>query len=199
MQKSSKNTPQNIQNTTEFTKTNRRKSSENTPQNTRNHQKLWKLGQEGGRSSKFASQTPQNTKMIRKWRPRGDPWVPPRDPKIAKIVIKKNQTFIIFPNPVRERFLTILNPKMEPNWVKNEVSERTTRGKIKKTQNPKFAILSTKNTYFSKSKNMQNWEKPQKMHAENEAHTKVTLQKRFFMILPQFWDPPETLKAPKSS
>ena len=37
------------------------------------------------------------------------------------------------------------------------------------------------------------------MHAENEALTKVTLQKRFFMILPPFWDPPGTLKSPKNS
>ena len=35
------------------------------------------------------------------------------------------------------------------------------------------------------------------MHAKNEAPTKVTLQKRFFMILRLFWDPPETLKSQK--
>ena len=44
---------------------------------------------------------------------------------------------------------------------------------------------------------MQNWEKRQKMHAENEARTKVTLQKRFFMILRQFWDPEITKKQSK--
>ena len=63
----------------------------------------------------------------------------------------------------------------------------------------KFAIPSTKNTYFSRSKSMQNWQKPRKMHAKNEARTKVTLQKRFFMILPPFWSSQGSLKWPKKS
>ena len=135
---------------------NNEKSSKKTPENSPNRQKSCKLAPEGACRSKFASQTPKSAKMARKWCPRGDPLDPQRDPKIAKIIKKSNQKFIIFPNPVRDRILTILDPKIKPKWVQNEVSESTTRGKIQKRKNLKFAILSTKNTYFSRSENMQN-------------------------------------------
>ena len=175
------------------------KSSKNTPQDTQNHAKSAKLGQEGACRRKVASWIPKKRKWSDNGAPEGTPGTPQGTPKSPKSWKKSNQKFIIFPNPVRERILTILDPKIELKWVQNEVSESRGRGNSKKRKNLKFAIPSTKNTYFSRSENMQNWEKPQKMHAENEARTKVTLQKRFFMILPPFWSSQGSLKSPKSS
>ena len=146
---------------------------------------------------------PPRPPKVRKWRengaPEGTPGTSQGTPKSPKSWKKSNQKFIIFPNPVRERILTILDPKIKLKWVQNEVSESRGRGNSKKRKNLKFAIPSTKNTYFSRSKSMQNWQKPRKMHAKNEARTKVTLQKRFFMILPPFWSSQGSLKAPKKS
>ena len=165
------------------------------PENSPNRQKSSKLAPEGACRAKFASWTPKSAKMERKWRPRGDPCDPPRDPKIVKIV-KKNviKTSSFFQHPSGKGFYRFVTSKIELKWLQNEVSESRGRGNSKKHKNLKFAIPSTKITYFSRSKNMQNWQTPRKMHAKNDARTKMTLQKRFFMILPPFWSSQGSLK-----
>ena len=68
---------------------NTEKTSKKTPENSTDPQKSSKLAPEGACRGKFASWTPKSAKMKRKWRPRGDPWDPPRDPKFAKNREKK--------------------------------------------------------------------------------------------------------------
>ena len=88
--------------------------------------------------------------MTRKWCPRGDPWDPPRDPKIVKIVKKSNQKIIIFPTPVWEGFWPIFDlkneAKMGPKWGLREQRER----KQQKTQKPQICNTFHKKHLFFK-------------------------------------------------
>ena len=180
-----------------------KKHWKNIKKHTWKHPKSSKITQTGPRrgvQEQICLLDPQKCKNEAKMAPPRGPLGPPKGPQNRqnqeKKVIQKSS---FFRPPSEKGFGRFLSSKMELKWVQNEVSESRGRGNSKKRKNLKFAIPSTKNTYFSRSENIQNRQKPQKMHAKNEARTKVTLQKRFFMILPPFWSSQGSLKWPKNS
>ena len=111
-----------------------------------NHQKSSKLAPKLACRSKFASWTPKSAKIKRKWRPRGDPWDPPRDPKIVKIRKKKSSKNHNFSDPPLKR---VSDDFWAQKWSKNEPKMRSQRAegeetaKIAKTSNLQYLPQKT--------------------------------------------------------
>ena len=81
--------------------------------------------------------------------------------------------------------------------MRSRRAEGKETAKNAKTSNLQYVLQKT--PIFQDPKTCKIDKNLEKMHAKNEARTKVTLQKRFFMILPPFWRSPGSSKAPKNS
>ena len=162
--------------------------------------KIIQTGPRRGVQGQICLLDPQKCKNEAKMAPPRGPLGPPQGSQNRqnreKKVIKKSS---FFQHPSGKGFDRFLTSKIDLKWVQNEVSESRGRGNSKKRKNLKFAIPSTKNTYFSRSENMRNWENPKKCMLKTKLSQRWPSRSDFSWFCLHFGTPRRPWNHPKQS